>query len=117
MVIQSGYELGTISEISVDSAEKGRVVQQFPAPDSIGGGSRKIDILVSLESTDRYIMPDVMGQNLNRVRFFFEKNGFKLGKVQYANYQDVPRGSVVKQFPEPGYVLAKNYFVNLEVAR
>ena len=117
MVTQSGYELGTLSEISVGSVENRRVVQQSPAPDTISWGGQKIDILVSLESTDRYIMPDVIGQNLYRVRFFFEKKGFKLGKVQYANYDDVPRGSVVKQFPEPGYVLAKNYSVNLEVAR
>jgi beta-lactam-binding protein with PASTA domain len=117
MVSDAGFELGNISEISMSGIPKGQIVQQFPPPDSKDLLSPEIDVLVSGGFLERYVMPDVSGQSLNTVLLYFEKNDFKLGNVQYGDYPDAVRGAVVKQFPEPGYVLTEQDTINLEVAR
>jgi beta-lactam-binding protein with PASTA domain len=62
-------------------------------------------------------MPKVTGMGLNKAILLFEKNGLKVGKVQYRSYPNVSRGVVVKQFPEPGHPLMEKSPMNLEVAR
>jgi beta-lactam-binding protein with PASTA domain len=62
-------------------------------------------------------MPDVMGRNLNQVTLFFESNDFELGNIRYVDLADMSAGLVVKQFPEPGYVLTDEDSINLEVSR
>ena len=113
----AGFELGNISEISMGGLPKGQIVQQFPPPNSKELLSPKIDVLVSNGTVSRYVMPDVTNQSLNTVLLFFEKNGFKLGEIQYRDSPTVSRGAVVKQFPEPGYMLTEGDTINLEIAR
>ena len=117
MVSDAGFELGNISEISMGEIPKGQIVQQFPPPDSKDLLSPEIDVLVSGGFLERYVMPDVTGQSLNTVLLYFEKNNFKLRNIQYGDYPDAARGAVVKQFPEPGYILTEQGTINLEVAR
>ncbi len=117
MASDAGFELGNISEISMGEIPKGQIVQQFPPPDSKDLLSPEIDVLVSGGFLERYVMPDVTGQSLNAVLLYFEKNDFKLGDIRYGDYSDVARGAVVKQFPEPGYILTEQETINLEVAR
>ena len=117
MASQAGFELGNISEISMTDIPKGQIVQQFPPPDSKDLLSPKIDVLVSGGFLSRYVMPDVTGRSLNAVLLYFEKNDFKLGKIQYGDYPDAARGAVVRQFPEPGYTLTEQDTINLEIAR
>ena len=117
MASDAGFELGNISEISMTEIPKGQIVQQFPPPDSKDLLSPEIDVLVSRGFLERYVMPDVSGQSLNSVLLYFEKNDFKLGNVRYGDYPDAARGAVVKQFPEPGYILTEQETINLEVAR
>ncbi len=117
MASDAGFELGNISEISMSEIPKGQIVQQFPPPDSKDLLSPELDVLVSRGFLERYVMPDVTGQSLNSVLLYFEKNDFKLGNVRYGDYPDAARGAVVKQFPEPGYILTEQETINLEVAR
>jgi len=117
MASDAGFELGNISEISMSEIPKGQIVQQFPPPDSKDLLSPEIDVLVSRGFLERFVMPDVTGQSLNSVLLYFEKNDFKLGNVRYRDYPDAARGAVVKQFPEPGYILTEQETINLEVAR
>ena len=62
-------------------------------------------------------MPDVLGRSLNQVTLFFESNDFELGNIRYVDLADMSAGLVVKQFPEPGYVLTDEDSINLEVSR
>ena len=117
MASQAGFEFGYISEISIDGTPKDHIVQQFPPPNSKDFLSPKIDILVSRGDFARYVMPDVTGQSLNKVLLFFDNNGFTLGKIQYVYDPNVSKGLVLKQFPEPGYMLTEEDSINLEVSR
>lgn len=114
---QYNYQIGHVSEMTFKGAREGVVVQQFPPPDSDRAVSRNINLLVSKGAPGRFIMPEVIGKNLNEVKPFFESRGFTLPSIEYRFYRNVVKGTVVKQFPEPGYLLTEGDTVNLEVAR
>ncbi len=116
LVTQAGYELGNVSTVSLPGRED-QIIQQYPAALSKEISNPKIDILLSMPSSRHYIMPDFLGQNLNRVMAAFNTSGIKLGKIEYRRVPGTVRGAVVKQFPEPGYMLSEDASVNLEVAR
>jgi len=117
MVTQAGYELGNVSVMTADSADREEVVTQYPSPTSKETGSPKIDILVTTPPKHLYVMPDVTGQNITGVLAFFEKHGLKVKPPEYRSYQNVEKGAVVKQYPEPGYPLSDRDAISLEVAR
>lgn len=114
---QSGYELGRISRISGGDEETEKIIGQNPKPNSEETVSNRIDVLVQKKLLAGYIMPDLVGDNLNRVMVFFEENGFEFPKVQYKPHSGVSKGTVVRQFPEPGYLLEEDESIHLEVAR
>lgn len=117
VVSQAGFELGHVGRISHASVPEDTVIQQFPPAQSEGILSPKIDVLVSSGSSVGYVMPEVTGYSLNRVLLLFEKSGFEVGRIQYSRYPGATRGTVIKQFPEPGYRLEEGTSINLEVAR
>ncbi|RPI26906.1 MAG: PASTA domain-containing protein [Acidobacteria bacterium] len=117
MVLQSGYELGSVSMISRDVSGQEGVVQQYPTPQSKEVVSQKIDLLVNASRPKRFVMPDLTGQNIAVVTAFLESNGLKAQPPVYREYQNTDRGLVVKQYPEPGYMVTREDPVSLEVAR
>lgn len=117
MVAQAGYELGNVSVMTDDSADREEVILQYPLPTSRETGNPKIDILVTAPLERSFVMPDMTGQNITAVLVFFEKNGLKVKPPEYRSYQNVEKGAVVKQYPEPGYPLSDREPITLEVAR
>lgn len=117
MAEQSGYEVANVSIVSYPMAEEEQVVAQHPAPDSAESGGDQIDILVSRPREARYVMPRLVGENINRVLAMLEENGFRVGRIQYQPVSSLTRGTVLRQFPEAGYALNEGDAVHLEVAR
>jgi len=114
---QNGYELGKVSQMFGGNEEGERIIAQYPEPHSEENVSERIDVLVQKKSVAIYIMPDVIGDNLNRVMMFFQENDFEIARVQYKKHQGIGKGTVVRQFPEPGYLLREDESIHLEVAR
>lgn len=117
MAEQNGFELGNISEIDLGLSEEEKIIAQVPPPGTAKNVGRLIDVLVQQGKTFRYIMPDLRGENLNRVLQFFKENQLEVGRIQYRDHPSYPRGSVIRQYPEPGYQLTQRDTINLEVAR
>jgi len=114
---QYNYEIGHVSRVSLPGTEVGTVLSQYPVPNSEKAASPKISILVSGGSGRRFLMPDFVGQNLNRVRTIIEEQNFEVGQIEYRFYRNVRKGTVVRQFPRPGHQIREKDKVNLEVAR
>ena len=114
---QYNYEVGFVSELPDDDLEEGRVLQQFPEAGATDALSPKINLLVSAGKPGRYVMPQLVGRNMNEVTQFLEEKGFEVGRINYRFYSNVRKGTVVKQFPEVGHLLKDGEIVNLEVAR
>jgi beta-lactam-binding protein with PASTA domain len=117
MVASAGYEIATVSSISLPGVEREEVIQQYPTPESKEVVSSKIDVLVARPSSVRFLMPDLTGKNIAVVTAFLERGGFKVTSPVYRSYRNADRGIVVKQYPEPGYVINAGDPVSLEVAR
>jgi beta-lactam-binding protein with PASTA domain len=116
MIMQAGYEVGKISTVAVDRSS-GEILQQYPAPGAREISSSRIDILLGGQSPVRYVMPDLLGEHISRAVPTLNSSGFQVGRIEYRSYQNVARGTVVKQFPEPGYPIRQGDSVNLEVSR
>lgn len=118
LVAQQGFELGNISEIRLKEEKIDQVVTQFPTPNTRELVGNKIDILINKGSrADVYVMPDLLGWDLNRALSFLERNHIRASQITYSLYADVAVGTVVKQFPEPGYPLRLGEGVRLEVSK
>ena len=114
---QSGFELGNITEVSMSGVPEGQIVQQYPRPNAREIIGPQIDVLLSGGGGLRYVMPDVTGQSLNGALRFLEKNDLNAGNIQYVDTSGAARGTIVRQFPEPGHMLTGDESVNLRVAR
>jgi beta-lactam-binding protein with PASTA domain len=112
---QQGYQVGRVSDLPVLGG-KDQVVAQWPRPDAEAPGSDRVDVLVETELKGKFVMPDLTGENLNRALMILDGLGFE-GRVYYQDSPGMRRGSIVRQFPEPGYPVFSAQMVNLEVAR
>lgn len=115
-LVSTDYRLGRVSEVKVPGAEDGEVVLQHPAPGSEESGGLSIDLLVSRPLPSDFVMPDVVGSSLSRVFRIFETAGFKIGDIRYRPRSGKRRGTVLRQYPEPGNRLREDVRINVEVA-
>ena len=118
LLAQQSFELGAISEIHWPLADPDQIVTQFPTPNSSELVGNKIDVLVNLgEEPDVFVMPDLIGWDLNRALAFLERSKIKVSGITYGLYQDVAMATVVKQVPEVGHPFYAGEPVRLEVSR
>ncbi len=113
---QSSYNLGRVSEISLGGRED-HVLSQFPVPEADESVSDSIDVLVTRSKSRDYIMPDLVGMNLSATLRLLRDNGFDVDQISYRRFEGVANGSIVRQFPQPGYRLGPDLAIDLEVAR
>lgn len=112
---QEQYQLGRISELPVAEG-KDVVVAQWPRPQAGTGAADRVDVLLETKLDERFVMPEFIGANLNRALLSLERLGFQT-QTYYRDYPGARRGTVVRQFPDPGYPVTLDQVVNLEVAR
>jgi len=118
LLVQQGYQLGNISEIHLPQGETDKIVTQFPTPQTRELVGNKVDVLVNKGLLSQvYVMPDLLGWDLNRALAFLEQNKVRLPEISYAVYQDVPLSTVVKQYPEPGYPFRLMDPIRVEVSK
>jgi beta-lactam-binding protein with PASTA domain len=65
----------------------------------------------------RFVMPDFIGQDAERVRARLETFGFRVGGARYETYEGVSSNTVLKQFPPAGYPLSRRDVVSLTVSQ
>lgn len=117
LIEQAGFQLGQVAELSVQSdAEEAQVLAQYPHPNADEAVNDRIDVLLKKNWRAAYIMPEFVGRNMNQVLSFLKDQGFE-SRIFYRRHEGVRRGLVVRQFPEPGYMLREAETINLEVAR
>ncbi len=94
------------------------IIAQNPPPGSEAFKKSGIDILVS--SGPRivsYIMPDLIGKNVNDVMNYFEKYGLKIEGIREVEYEGIPSGTIVRQTPLSGYKIKRGNIIILDVVR
>jgi beta-lactam-binding protein with PASTA domain len=113
----AGLIVGTTLSAFVAGQETGTVVAQDPDPGAAVPPASAVDVLLAQPTPgERYIMPDLVYQQYDRARAFFEREKFRLGSVKYERYEGVAAGVILRQFPLPGHPLSHDDPVSLVVA-
>jgi serine/threonine-protein kinase len=113
----SGLGLGRILGAFSATQPEGAVLAQDPSPGDTIAPSTPVDLLLAMPVPgDRYVMPDLVYRDYERVRPFFEQQGFHFGNVKYESYEGVAAGVILRQFPLPGHPVSKQDPISLVVA-
>ncbi len=116
-LVASGLQAGRRTHVYWEGAEAGVVVSQRPLAGERIDQSQPIDLMISIgDPSARFVMPDLVYRNIDDVRAFFERRGFKFGSVKYEPYEGVEEGVVLRHTPLAGHPLRKRDVITLVVA-
>lgn len=117
LLAAAGLALGRTVEVFSAEEPPGIVVAQEPAAGAAVAPSALVDLLLAREgSSETFVMPDLVYREYDRVRRFFESQGFRLGSVKYERYEGIPPGVILRQYPPAGHPLDREGSIALVVA-
>lgn len=78
----------------------------------------EVSILVSTgELRQRFVMPDLIDRNADRVRRTLELAGFEVAPFRYESYPGIEDGTVIRQAPTPGYPVSLDDIITLTISK
>jgi eukaryotic-like serine/threonine-protein kinase len=112
---QRGLQQGRIIYVTSPASQPDEVLAQFPVKGTELTGTRAVDILVNsaIENGPVYVMPDVIGRNIEEISGAFRRTGLRVGVSQPVEYPGVEAGTIVKQNPPAGYKVTADTFIGL----
>ena len=112
----AGLGIGRIVNVFSHGVLPGTVVEQAPASDAqVGRGTTVALFLSAASRADSYVMPDLAYRDLEAVRHFFERRGFRLGSIKFEPYEGFSPGVILRQYPLPGHILGRQDVISLVV--
>jgi serine/threonine-protein kinase len=112
---QSQIKVSRVAEIRSARYALDSVVAQDPPA---AGAAGAVALLVNRgERGTRYVMPDLIGLNGERVAELLRGTGFRVSVVGQQPYPGIPGGIVLRQNPQPGFQVAPGEPIALEVSR
>jgi len=113
----SGLGIGRILGAYSPTLAAGTVMTTDPSSGATIPPSTPVNLLLALPvSGERFVMPDLVYLDYERVRPRFEQQGFRFGSVKYERYEGVSSGVILRQFPLPGHPLSRPDNISLVVA-
>ncbi len=111
-----GLKLGRV--YSVHSEEPmNSIIAQDPLPSMEEMPGAAINVLVSLgPRATEYIMPDLVGKPIERVREALETKGFRIGNIRSKYYPWAEEGVIIQQTPQAGFKVKSDAIINLWVS-
>lgn len=115
----AGLIKGKISHVHTSKFSAGRIIAQSPPAFEEAGRKARISLLVSQGGEEeKYLMPDLIGKNVEIIKTRLEEFGFKLTNIRqkYYPHLNIP-GIVTNQTPRPGFPVQKNSPITLEISK
>lgn len=110
--------LTNVSEVFCNYIIANNIISQEPPPGSSMLKGSRVNILVSLGAREQiFVMPDLIGQDYDRVVNHLEGAGFRVGNVYYHDYPGAKSKVIIMQFPKAGYSIHKTDIINLWVSK
>lgn len=114
---QNSLELAAVSWYR-DPVVRIGIVAQDPEPEMPAARNAAVDVLTNRGKPEmRFVMPDLVGRDADRMRQRLETYGFRVGSARYEAYEGIAPNAVLKQFPPAGYPISAREVVSLTVAR
>ena len=115
---EAGLRKGKISHIFTPKHAAGRIVAQYPPEGSDVGRESRVSFLVSQgKNEDIYIMPDILGWQVEPVIEWLENLEFRVGNTRRAPYGELEAGIIIHQTPQQGFPIKKRTLITLEVSK
>lgn len=112
----AGLELGRTLQVFSDR-EGGMVVEQVPDPGTPVAPGSTVDLLLARgDGGEKFLMPDLVYRDYDRIRSFFDRQGFRFGSVKFERYEGARPGIVLRQFPLAGHAVTRKDAISLVVA-
>jgi eukaryotic-like serine/threonine-protein kinase len=113
-----GLQFGNISYVHNDFIPDDRVIAQNPQHNSKVKVGSNIDLLISKDKwPENYLMPKLVGNNLDQVRFALIRFGMGVSDVEYIYDQNLTPGAVIEQYPFPGAIISRNIDIRLKIVK
>jgi beta-lactam-binding protein with PASTA domain len=114
---QESLQLGAVSWYRDTNARVG-IVAQDPEPETPSGKNSVVDVLTNRGVPEkRYVMPELVGHDAEKMRMRLETYGLRVGSARYETYEGIAPNTVLKQFPPAGYPISSPEVVSLTVSR
>jgi len=114
---QSSLQLGPVSWFR-DARIPTGIVAQDPEAEAPVVKNTAVEVLTNRGLPDtRFVMPDLVGRDAEKMRARLELFGFRVGSARYESYEGIPPNTVLKQFPPAGYPISTKEVVSLTVSR
>ncbi|EFG89665.1 Stk1 family PASTA domain-containing Ser/Thr kinase [Clostridium carboxidivorans] len=95
---------------------EGTVLRTYPEPGTSVSVNSEVRVSIS-GGPDKLAVPSLIGMDLDSAKDVIEKSGLKLGNVTREYSDSVPKGSVIKQDPQPDSDATADTKINLVVSR
>lgn len=113
---QRNLRPGPVSYVEMGGAEG--ILAADPPAGTVVAAQTEVALLVALPpQPPRWVMPDLINHNLERVRPRLEGRGLNVSGVRFEAYPGIAEGTIIRQFPLPGSPVARGDALTLVVAR
>jgi beta-lactam-binding protein with PASTA domain len=93
------------------------VVGQGISPGAVVSPGAPLSLLVNRGLPEAaWVMPDLIGRDVERVRAAFEARGFRVGSVKSQAYEGAAAGTILRQFPQSGSPVSRKDVLSFVVA-
>ena len=115
---EAGLRKGKISHIYTPRQAAGRIVSQYPPADQEVGRDSRVSLLVSQgRNEEKYLMPDLLGRNAEKIIAWLESLEFRVGLTRREPYRGLEAGIIINQHPPQGFPIKKRTLISLEVSK
>jgi beta-lactam-binding protein with PASTA domain len=113
-----GFQVGRVVSTYSPTHPENTIISQDPGPHETAERGRSLHILVSQGRQEAaYLMPDLIGRDLNRAVSALQAYSLRVGKVSREEYPGLGPDVVIRQEPKAGYRVSRGEVVQLVVAR
>ncbi len=116
-LVNSGLNLGEVTEINSENIEPGLVISQSPKAGVRLNYNDKVNIVISKGSENQIILKDFKYKTLTEVEDIISDMGLKIGSIIYVEDETFENGTIIGQFPLSGEIVLKNSYIDLEVVK
>lgn len=117
-ITEEGLELGSVVLARNNHVVEGAVAALDPPPGSEYFKDSPLTLLVSSGSEEvAFVMPDLIGRNVDDVLAFLQQAGLRLGDIREEDYEGLDSGTITHQEPDAGSRVAARDIIALRVVR
>jgi beta-lactam-binding protein with PASTA domain len=116
-LLQSGLQLGEVTQLSGQASVSDAVLEQSPSAGTRATTPR-VDLLVAeAPPPPAYVMPWLVGMPFPDADHLLSSGGLKISKLTFTASPQWPKGTVIEQSPEQGSKITADSAIDLVVAQ